>query len=158
PQNMGGGAPLCRRWTPSERGEPRRLRRCGGSRMTGQMRPRSLRSVWSASALAVGLMGAGAAFAAPPTQTAAPPAGAPADIAALKAKAEAGDAVAELNLGLRYEQADGLPKDLPRAVCWVARSAEHGYISAWLVRGMHYTNREVGPPDLVEAYKWFYLV
>ena len=48
----------------------------------------------------------------------------------LKAKAEAGDAQAQHELGLCYEKGDGVTADRKRAADWLIRAAEQGYEKA----------------------------
>ena len=45
-------------------------------------------------------------------------------------KAEAGDAVAQSNLGYRYYFGIGVTQDYKEAVKWYRKSAEHGYADA----------------------------
>ena len=48
-------------------------------------------------------------------------------IAALRAKAEAGDAVAQSNLGKKYFDGEGVPKNDVEAVKWFRIAAEQGF-------------------------------
>jgi TPR repeat protein len=79
--------------------------------------------------------------------------------AAMKTRAQAGNATDEYDLGERYRNGDdGMPKAPAAAFCWVHRSAEHGYIMGWLSLGMMYGMGDGVAKDNVESYKWFYLV
>src|SRR3954469_14179665 len=50
----------------------------------------------------------------------------PAEFAALRTKAEKGNAVAQYNLGLAYAQGQDVEGDLPRAYVWLSLAADHG--------------------------------
>lgn len=50
----------------------------------------------------------------------------PAEIAALRAKAEKGNGVAQYNLGLAYAQGRLVPMDLPEAFVWLSLASENG--------------------------------
>jgi TPR repeat protein len=76
----------------------------------------------------------------------------------LRAAAERGDAVAEFHLAQRYQSGEGLKADPVKSFCWAHRSAEHGYISAWLDVGIDYGMGTGVGKDNIESYKWFYLI
>jgi hypothetical protein len=76
----------------------------------------------------------------------------------LNASAAKGDGEAEWNLGMKYDLGEGVGKNPERAFCWIHRSAEHGYISAWQILGIMYSVADGVAKDYTEAYKWFYLV
>ena len=57
---------------------------------------------------------------------------------ACKAKAEKGDASAQLNLAIRYENGEGTEKNLPEAVVWYHKAAEQGNAGAQLNLGYLY--------------------
>src|SRR5437762_13996304 len=48
----------------------------------------------------------------------------------VKAKAEAGNAESQVELGLRYEQGKGVAKDQAEAVKWYRKAAEQNYAEA----------------------------
>jgi LysM repeat protein len=50
----------------------------------------------------------------------------PPELAAVRAKAEAGNAVAQYNLGLAYMQGRDIPADLPEAFVWLSLATENG--------------------------------
>ncbi len=61
---------------------------------------------------------------------------------ACKAKAEKGDASAQLNLAIRYENGEGTDKNLPEAVVWYHKAAEQGNAGAQLNLGYLYRHGE----------------
>jgi uncharacterized protein len=75
----------------------------------------------------------------------------------VKAKAEAGDAESEVELGLRYEQGKGVAKDEVEAVKWFRKAAEQNYVDAQFNLGMCYERAEAGTEDWAEVYKWLSL-
>ena len=52
------------------------------------------------------------------------------DMDALRKDAEAGDAVAQNNLGICYYKGSGVEKDVAQAVTWWHRAAEQGHAEA----------------------------
>jgi TPR repeat protein len=50
----------------------------------------------------------------------------PAEVVALRAKAERGNALAQYNLGLAYAQGQLVPADLPEAFVWLSLASENG--------------------------------
>ena len=79
------------------------------------------------------------------------------DIAALRAKAEAGDANAQTRLGVLYETGDGVPKDYGKAAHWYRLAANQGNDHAELYLGtLYYYGRGV-PQNYARAYKWWIL-
>ena len=52
------------------------------------------------------------------------------DIDALRARAEEGDADAQVNLGLMYANGEGVPQDDAEAVAWTRKAAEPGRATA----------------------------
>lgn len=66
---------------------------------------------------------------APATKAAPPPVAPknePAEITALRPKAERGNAIAQYNLGLAYAQGRGIPTDLAEAFVWLTLASESG--------------------------------
>jgi TPR repeat protein len=59
-------------------------------------------------------------------------------IGEVKAKAEAGDADSQVELGLRYEQGKGVGKDQVEAVKWYRKAAEQNYTKAQYNLGICY--------------------
>jgi TonB family protein len=76
----------------------------------------------------------------------------------LTSAAESGDGAAEYQLGQRYSDGAGVPKDASKSFCWIHRAAEHGYPLAWMSAGMRYGMGDGVAKDTIEAYKWFHLV
>src|SRR5439155_1020888 len=78
-------------------------------------------------------------------------------IGEVKAKAEAGDAESEVELGLRYDKGEGVAKDQAEAVKWYRKAAEQNYATAQENLGVCYVSGEGVAENLVEAYKWLLL-
>jgi hypothetical protein len=78
-------------------------------------------------------------------------------VQALRRVAEEGDLSAQVNLGLRYERGDGVPKDGRQAAQWYRKAAEQGYAMGQNNLGVMYERGDGVPKDLVSAYKWFNL-
>jgi uncharacterized protein len=62
----------------------------------------------------------------------------------------AGNAEAQFNLGVLYEQGNGVPKDYVQAVNWYRKAAEQGDTDAQLMLGLMYV-----AGDAVQATNWF---
>ena len=76
-------------------------------------------------------------------------------IAALRELAEVGDAAAQTELGLRYEDGRPVVQDYAVAVSWFRRAAEQGHAPGQAVLGFMYaTGRGVQQND-AEAVRWF---
>ena len=75
----------------------------------------------------------------------------------LRAKAEQGDASAQFNLGLAYEDGLGVAKDQVEAAKWYRKAAEQGHAKAQFNLGVAYDNGRGVAKDQVEAYAWFNL-
>jgi hypothetical protein len=75
----------------------------------------------------------------------------------VKAKAEAGDAAAECDLGMRYARGDGVPKDFSEALKWLRKAADQGYAEAQCQLGNAYVQGEGITKDMVQGYKWILL-
>ena len=73
----------------------------------------------------------------------------------VKAKAAAGDADSEVQLGFRYERGEGVPRDLVEAVKWYRKAAEQNYAKAQYNLGVCYAFGDGVAKDQVEAVKWF---
>ena|SRR5947207_9050579 len=78
-------------------------------------------------------------------------------IGEVKAKAEAGDAESEVELGLRYDKGEGVAKDQVEAAKWFRKAAEQNLAAAQLNLGLSYVKGEGVAEDLVEVYKWVLL-
>ena len=79
------------------------------------------------------------------------------DIAALRVMANAGDAEAQLSLGVMYANEHVVPQDYAQAVAWYRKAAEQGHAAAQFNLGFAYKYGEGVPQDYVEAHKWFNL-
>ena len=75
------------------------------------------------------------------------------EIPALRAKAEKGDASAQNNLGVAYQNGQGLVKDDAEAVKWYRKAAEQGLALAQYNLGFVYYNGQGVPKDYAEAVK-----
>ena len=60
----------------------------------------------------------------------------------VKAKAEAGDAESQVELGLRYDKGEGVAKDHAEAVKWYRKAAEQNYAEAQYNLGVCYYKGE----------------
>ena len=77
-----------------------------------------------------------------------------ADIAALRVKANAGDADAQYNLGLMYLKGQGVPQDYAQAVTWWRQAAEQGDAAAQSDLGVMYATGQGVPQDDAQAVAW----
>ena len=73
----------------------------------------------------------------------------------VKAKAEAGDAESQVELGRRYLNGEGVAKREMEAVRWFRKAAEQNYAEAQYNLGLCYEHGEGVAADRVEAMKWF---
>ena len=71
--------------------------------------------------------------------------------------AEQGNAIAQFNLGVMYDEGTGVPQDYNTAVKWVTLAAEQGNADAQYNLGLMYGNRGGVPQDYVRAHMWFNL-
>ena len=79
------------------------------------------------------------------------------EIAALRVKANAGDAVAQRALGGRYALGHGVPQGYAQAAAWDRKAAEQGDAMAQWVLGLAYQLGQGVPQDYVESHKWLNL-
>ena len=79
------------------------------------------------------------------------------DISELKRAAELGDAEAQYNLGVCYDFAKGVEKNLQEAVKWYRKAAEQGNDSAQLNLGYSYDFGEGVIQNKIKAYAWYAL-
>ena len=79
------------------------------------------------------------------------------EIAALRVKANAGDADAQYNLGVWYNFGHGVPQDSVQAVAWIRKAADQGLVGAQFNLGNAYRDGQGVPQDYVEAHKWLNL-
>jgi hypothetical protein len=72
----------------------------------------------------------------------------------LQKLANAGDAEAQWQMGLRYHNGDGVPHDDAQAIPWFLRAAEQGNVTAQATLGAYYWAGRGVPEDLSKAYFW----
>ena len=77
------------------------------------------------------------------------------ELADLRARAEAGDADAQLSLGLMYQWGRGVIQDGAEAVRWYRLAAEQGHPQAQFALGYAYDTGEGVPKDGTEAVRWY---
>ena len=77
------------------------------------------------------------------------------DLETLRKKAEAGDVAAQFNLGLLYDNGEGVRKNAAEAAKWVRKAAEQGYAKAQNSLGLMYAKGMGVPEDSVAAYAWY---
>jgi TPR repeat protein len=77
------------------------------------------------------------------------------DLAALRARADAGEPVAQCSLGVLYTSGQGVPKDLAEAVKWFRKAAEQNFDIAQCNLGLAYAKGEGVAKDPVEAVNWY---
>ena len=70
-------------------------------------------------------------------------------------RAEAGDANAQYNLGVIYDQGKGVPEDDAEAAKWFRLAADQGDAMAQFNLGLMYSNGEGVEQDFAEAVKWY---
>lgn len=68
--------------------------------------------------------------------------------------AELGDAEAQYNLGVMYDQGASVEQDLARAASWYRKAAEQGFMDAQTNLGMMYYRGEGVSRDHTEAARW----
>ena len=71
------------------------------------------------------------------------------------ARAERGDAEAQFELGIMYENGEGLPEDHSEAANWYRKAAEQGHAQAQLFLGLMYEEGKGLPEDHAEAANWY---
>ena len=69
--------------------------------------------------------------------------------------AEQGDASAQFNLALMYDNGVGVLQDDAEAVKWYRKAAEQGHASAQNFLGYMYSKGQGVPQDYAEAVKWY---
>jgi TPR repeat protein len=79
------------------------------------------------------------------------------EIDALRARAEAGDAEAQFNLGTVYADGEGVPQDDAEAARWFRLAADQGHANAQTNLGIMYRYGVGVPQDRAEAVRWFRL-
>ncbi|MFC1665212.1 tetratricopeptide repeat protein [Pseudomonadota bacterium] len=74
-----------------------------------------------------------------------------------KRLAEAGNAPAQVKLGLMYTSGEGVPKNYAEAVKWCKKAAEQGYANGQYHLGMKYYKGKGIEVDYIQAYSWWNL-
>lgn len=72
----------------------------------------------------------------------------------IQAKAEAGEARAQMDLGLEYYRGDDAPADLHSAVAWFRKAADQGYAPAEAMLAALYADGAGVPFDLRQSTAW----
>jgi TPR repeat protein len=80
-----------------------------------------------------------------------------AEVAIVRPLAEKGYPFAQFNLGVLYDNGQGLPEDNALAMQWYRKAAEQGLPQAQVNLGIMYEQGEGVPSDYVEAYFWYAL-
>ena len=75
----------------------------------------------------------------------------------LTEKEEQGGASAQYNLGVMYDNGEGVPKDNDKAITWYRKAAEQGHVSGQYKLGNKYARGKGVPQNYAEAYVWFNL-
>ena len=71
--------------------------------------------------------------------------------------AEEGDATAQINLGVMYEDGKGVLTNYKTAMKWYKRAAEQGDPRAQVNLGLMYAKGKGVIPDNINAYMWLYI-
>ena len=79
------------------------------------------------------------------------------ELADLHARADAGEATAQHDLGFLYSDGLGVPQDHAEAAAWYRRAAEQGHATAQHGLGVMYSDGLGVPQDYVEAHMWLNL-
>ena len=72
--------------------------------------------------------------------------------------AEQGNAFAQFNLGVMYEDGQGVPQDYKETLKWYRLSAEQGYAKAQYNLGVMYYEGQGVSKDYVLSHMWFSIV
>ena len=72
----------------------------------------------------------------------------------LQKLADQGDADAQWQMGVRYHNGEGVPRDDAQAMRWFLRAAEQGHVIAQATLGAYYWAGRGVPQDLSKAYFW----
>ena len=75
----------------------------------------------------------------------------------LKARAEAGRAMEQYQVGYCYEDGDQVPQDYVQAAKWYQKSADQGFAAAQYSLGLLYEQGRGVPRDYKKAYFWLSL-
>ena len=75
-------------------------------------------------------------------------------LGSLRSLADRGDADAQWQMGVRYHNGEGVPRDDVQAVQWFQRAAEQGHVIAQATLGAYYWAGRGVPQDLSKSYFW----
>jgi len=75
-------------------------------------------------------------------------------LGSLRSLADRGDADAQWQMGVRYHNGEGVPRDDAQAMQWFMRAAEQGHVIAQATLGAYYWAGRGVPQDLSKAYFW----
>src|ERR1035437_6301447 len=78
------------------------------------------------------------------------------EFAAIKARADQGDAEAQLSVAARYGNGNGVGRDPAKAAKYIRKAAEQGSPRAQCLLGLLYTNGDGVKADKVEAVRWLH--
>ncbi len=78
-------------------------------------------------------------------------------LGSLQKLANRGDADAQWQMGVRYHNGEGVPRDDAQAMQWFLRAAEQGHVIAQATLGAYYWAGRGVPQDLSKAYLWSYI-
>jgi TPR repeat protein len=73
----------------------------------------------------------------------------------MKALADQGDADAQYNLGIMYDNSKGVPENYAEAVKWYRKAADQGYAAAQFELGLMYESGIGVPENNIGAYAWW---
>ena len=71
------------------------------------------------------------------------------------AAAKDGDAIAQYNLGVMYDNGRGVPENKAEAVKWYRKAADQGDADAQFNVGVMYANGDGVPENDIRAYVWW---
>ena len=77
------------------------------------------------------------------------------EVIRLRRAAEQGNVIAQFNLGVRYDDGEGVKQNREEAVKWYRKAAEQGNVFAQFNLGVSYYKGEGVEQDNAEASKWF---
>ena len=71
-------------------------------------------------------------------------------------RADQGDADAQFNLGVMYDNGEGVPEDDTQAVAWYRKAADQGHARAQFNLGAMYGNGQGVPQNFTQAVAWYH--
>ena len=71
------------------------------------------------------------------------------------AAAKDGDAIAQFNLGVMYDNGEGVPENDAEAVKWYRKAADQGLAIAQFNLGLMYSSGEGVPENDAQAVRWY---